>query len=95
MKIEVVYATASEQAIIDLVLEENATAGDAVNASGLCERYPSIESGVTPLGIYGERVQYNTVLREGDRVEIYRPLQLDPMQARRLRAERQNLRGRS
>ncbi len=89
MNVEVVYATLQQQTVIALVLEPGATVADAIDASGLYQRYPSIEPQVTPVGIYAERVHYDTVLRDGDRVEIYRPLEVDPMQARRLRAEAQ------
>jgi len=84
--VEVVYATPDEQPIIELQLKAGATVTEAVEASGFTSQY-DIQTGVTPVGIYAERVEYNTVLRDGDRVEIYRALQLDPMQARRLRAE--------
>ncbi len=89
MKIEVVYATETEQPIVQLELAEGATVQDAVSASGLATTYSDIKVGETPVGIYSERVQYDTQLRDGDRVEIYRSLQLDPMAARRLRAEAQ------
>ncbi len=88
IKVEVVYATVAEQKIVPLVLADQSTVQDAVLASGF-QDYPDIEVGVTPVGIYAERVQYDTVLRDGDRVEIYRSLLLDPMEARRARAESQ------
>ena len=89
MKVEVVYAMPEEQSIVKLELAEGAVVRDAVVASALSERYPAIQVGATPVGIYGEKVQYDTVLRDGDRVEIYRPLEVDPMEARRLRARSQ------
>lgn len=89
MKIEVVFAKPHEQKIIELELVDGSTVEDAVRASGLCAKYPEIKIGETPVGIYAERVQYETVLRDGDRVEIYRPLEVDPMEARRLRASAQ------
>ena len=89
MEIEVVYATAETQKIVQLDLPEGACVRDAVIASELHLTTPAIEVDVTPVGIYAERVQYDTLLRDGDRVEIYRPLLLDPMQARRQRARSQ------
>ncbi len=88
IQVEVVYATVEEQKIVQLVLADRSTVQDAVVASGFPD-HPDIEVGVTPVGIYAERVQYDTVLRDGDRVEIYRSLLLDPMEARRARAESQ------
>jgi len=90
MKIEVVYATPTEQKIVVLELDSNATVLDAVKQSGLAEQFSDIEVGVTPVGIYGDRVQYDMVLHDADRVEIYRPLEVDPMEARRLRAVSQS-----
>ena len=89
MIVEVVFATPESQKIIELTLADNSTVHDAVVQSALVDLYPEIEIGKTPVGIYGEKVSYDTVLRQGDRVEIYRPLQLDPMEARRLRARKQ------
>ena len=89
MNVEVVFAMPEEQTVVAVVLDAQATVSDAIIASGLYDRYPSIEAGVTPVGIYGEKVYYDTVLTDGDRVEIYRPLEVDPMEARRLRARSQ------
>jgi len=86
MKVEVVFAKAVEQKIVELELVENSTVEDAVRASGLCAMYPEIIVGETPVGIYAERVRYETILSEGDRD---RPLEVDPMEARRLRARAQ------
>ena len=88
-----VYATAETQKIVQLQLPKGACVRDAVLASELHLTEPAIEVDVTPVGIYAERVQYDTLLHNGDRVEIYRPLLLDPMQARRLRAESQAAKG--
>lgn len=89
MKVEVVYATPNVQKVIQLELPDNSTVHDAVLQSTLTDIFPEIEPGKSAVGIYGEKVEYETVLQNGDRVEIYRPLVVDPMQARRLRAEAQ------
>ena len=52
MNVEVVYATSDAQTIVEIELAEHATVSDALNASGLYKQYPSIEAGVTPVGIY-------------------------------------------
>jgi putative ubiquitin-RnfH superfamily antitoxin RatB of RatAB toxin-antitoxin module len=59
------------------------TAFEAVTASGLLEEFPDLAGRDLPLGIYGRRVESAQVLRDGDRVEIYRPLRVDPREARR------------
>lgn len=92
--IEVVYALPDEQTVIELAVAKDATVHDAIVASGLPERKftnPALDIvvGVTPVGIYGERVDYQDQLQDGDRIEIYRPLELDPMQARHARAKAQ------
>lgn len=100
ISIEVIYALPDEQTVIEVSIEENATVHDAILASGLADRKFSdpaldIVMDQTPVGIYGERVGYQDQLQDGDRIEIYRPLQLDPMQARRARAQSQKANSRS
>ena len=80
MRVEVVYALADAQQVVVLDLAEDATAGEAVAASGL----PAELS----LGIAGKRVAAGQRLQEGDRVELLRPLAADPNEARRGRARR-------
>ncbi len=89
LQIEVVYALIDEQPVVGLELSAGACVRDAVSASGLLERYPELALEETPVGIYGERVDVDTPLHDGDRVELYRPLVIDPMEARRARARNQ------
>lgn len=88
ISVEVCYAKADVQAVAALKLSRGTTAADAVKQSGLARRFPELESGAQPLGIYGKRVDGSHVLKDGDRVEIYRPLTADPKEARRKRAAR-------
>lgn len=81
LHVEVVYALARAQDIVALQLPEGSSAGDAVAASGLAA------SGAR-LGIGGREVNPREALQDGDRVEILRPLAIDPKDARRLRARR-------
>ncbi|MGH8313045.1 MAG: RnfH family protein, partial [Gammaproteobacteria bacterium] len=60
-----------------------------VQLSGLQQKYPEIAATACRLGIFGRAVVPQQLLRDGDRVEIYRPLQVDPKQARRKRAHAQ------
>ena len=94
INIEVVYALPDEQTVIELSVAYNATVHDAILASGLLDRQftdPALNVIInqTPVGIFSERVTYQDQLQDGDRIEIYRPLQLDPMQARHARAKAQ------
>ncbi|HKQ27173.1 MAG TPA: RnfH family protein [Burkholderiales bacterium] len=84
LRVEVVYALAREADAVSLRLPSGATAADAVRASGLLEKYSGIAH--AKIGIYGKLVSADTRLVDGDRVEIYRPLRLDPKEARRRRA---------
>ena len=72
---------------VELDLDEAATAIDAVRASGLLERFPELGAGES-IGIWGRAVAPDAALRDGDRVELYRPLAIDPQEARRLRARK-------
>ena len=71
---------------IALELPAPATALDAIRASGLFERHPELGLGEPLVGIWGRACAPATLLADGDRVELYRPLTMDPNEARRLRA---------
>lgn len=88
MRVEVVYALSDRQELIELELEAGATVADAVRASGLAERHPDIRPEKGPFGVFARRCGPERVLRPGDRVEIYRPLKVDPKEARRQRARK-------
>jgi len=85
VRIEVVYALADAQDIVIVELPEGAVAAQALAASGMLARH-----GLTAfqLGIFGKRVSPENPLREGDRIEILRPLAIDPKEARRRRARK-------
>lgn len=88
IEIEVVYALPQRQELMRLRLPEGATVRDAVIASGLLGKYPDIEiDGSNKLGIFAKLVKADTVLRDRDRVEIYRPLIADPKAVRKKRAD--------
>ena len=74
---------------VGLSLPESATVAEAVRASGLCERHPGLDPAHVPTGVWGALRGRGERLREGDRVELYRPLQVDPKEARRRRQRTQ------
>lgn len=86
MRIEVAYARPDIQVVIALEVPAGATVADAIRRSGLLARYPEIDLGKNGIGIYGEAADLERRLRDGDRVEIYRPLLIDPKAVRRARA---------
>lgn len=88
MKISVVYALPDRQIVRELELPIGATAGFAMRESGLLREFPDIDPDATPVGIYGIVVSSDAVLRHGDRLEIYRPLNVEPKAARRLRSKK-------
>lgn len=88
MRIEVAYARRACQWLRVVELDPGATAADAVQASGLTEAVPGLDPAAADLGIFGQPCAPSTPLRPGDRVEVYRPLQVDPKAARRRRAGR-------
>jgi putative ubiquitin-RnfH superfamily antitoxin RatB of RatAB toxin-antitoxin module len=88
MRIEVVYARAGLQALVVLDVGESATVEEAIRASGLLERFPEIDLAHNQVGIFSAVCGLNRRLKQGDRVEIYRPLIADPRELRRSRAAR-------
>ena len=86
IRVEVVYALASAQDAASVVLPESATLRDAIAASGVLERHPEIDLARQKCGVFGKPLPLESGLCDGDRVEIYRPLAIDPKEARRRRA---------
>ncbi|CAM2820805.1 RnfH family protein [Legionella worsleiensis] len=85
VKIEVVYVSATGHVIHhDLELNCGSRVADALRASGIYDAYP--ETRELPVGIFAKQVSTDTVLKEGDRVELYRPLVCDPKEKRRQKA---------
>lgn len=73
-------------------LAPGATVADAVRASGLAAQLPGLVEGEADVGVWGRRADWAQPLREGDRVELYRPLTVDPKVARRERFRKQGAR---
>lgn len=86
--VEVAYATPRLQSIVELQLAAPVTAREAALESGLQAEYPELDLERCPLGVFGKQVSDERVLRDGDRVEIYRPLVNEPREARRKAAAR-------
>lgn len=84
--VEVAYARPDAQVLLELRVPVGTTLEQAVRESGILERFPEIDLTRNQMGIFGKLNKLNTVLRNGDRVEIYRPLIADPKEVRKQRA---------
>ncbi len=87
INVEVVYALPHEQALLKVKVPQGSTVQDAIRLSGVLEKHPEIDLSKNKLGIFGKLSKPDAVLRDRDRVEIYRPLIADPKEIRRQRAE--------
>ena len=83
---EVCYAGPEGQFLLPVELPEGATLGDAIEASGIRARVPGLVVDDRHVGVFSKPKPLSTPVGEGDRVEIYRPLKIDPREARRERA---------
>ena len=85
-RVAVCYALPDASFLVQLEVDAGTTIAEAIAASGVLARFPEIDLARNKLGLFGKLKPADTVLRDGDRVEIYRPLQADPMESRRRRA---------
>ena len=86
MIVEVAYALPNKQSLISLEVEEGTTIKEAIEASGVLDTYNQIDLTRDKVGIFSKFARLDTVLREKDRIEIYRPLIADPKKVRKERA---------
>ena len=84
--VAVCYALPESRFLVHLEVAEGTTIAQAIAASGVLSRFPEIDLARNKLGVFGKLRPAETVVRDGDRIEIYRPLQADPMESRRRRA---------
>jgi hypothetical protein len=84
--VEVAYASHERQKLIVVKLPAGSTAEDAISKSGILAEFPEIDLAVNKVGIFSKACKLDTVLRDKDRIEIYRPLIADPKEVRRQRA---------
>lgn len=86
INVELIYALATEQNLLKLAVEEGSTIQSVIEQSNILKCYSEIELSDIKIGIFSRLHDLHYVVREGDRIEIYRPLVINPMEARRLRA---------
>ena len=87
MKVSVVYAGVADRHVLWVELADVATVEEAVMASGLLALVPELQLESMRVGIWNRNAKLDTAVRDGDRVEVYRPLVIDPKEARRIRAQ--------
>lgn len=85
--VEVAYATAKKQTILTVKILPNATVEDAIIQSKIMQEFPEIDLQYITVGVFSKKATLMTRLKDNDRVEIYRPLVIDPMEARRKRTK--------
>ena len=87
MKIQIAYINSETQYLKELNVSQNICVREVITQSGMLKKFPEISLGFNNVGVFGEIVELEHVLSEGDRVEIYCSLSMDPMEARRLKAK--------
>lgn len=87
ISVELVFGLPDEQELIALTIDSTVTVGEAISISGIADKFPNQPIDSFAVGIWGRVVAIDQSLQQGDRIEIYRPLQIDPRDARRRLAE--------
>src|SRR4051794_10754030 len=88
LKVQVCYAKPDVEILLDLLVQDGTTVGEAIQQSGILETSPEIDLAIHRVGVYGKTRALDTPLRDHDRIEIYRPLIADPKDTRRRRANK-------
>jgi len=88
INVELIYIEPNSQNSLKLDVSKGTNIEQAIQLSGLLERFPGIDLNINKVGIFSKIQELDTVLRSGDRIEIYRPLAADPKEARRQRAKK-------
>ncbi len=86
ISVELVFATPDKQVLQSITLPEGSTVDDVIGAGNLKRDFPDLVQEGMQAGVWGRPVDRDHVVKEGDRVELYRPLEIDPREARRLKA---------
>ncbi|HVI51457.1 MAG TPA: RnfH family protein [Candidatus Sulfotelmatobacter sp.] len=83
MKVGVVYATPQRQMNLSVSLDDGATVRQAIDRSGLLTRCPEIDLAAVKIGVWGKMVDIDSVVEDGARIEVYRPITADPRTVKR------------
>ena len=83
MKISVAYTNPMRKCWLKIDVPDECTALDAIRASGILDQFPEIDIENQKIGVYGKVIKPDALIKEGDRVEIYRPITADPKTVKR------------
>ena len=81
--IEIVFASPTKQRLLTCNVSVGTTVGEAIDGASLETEFPDVDFSSAPIGVWGHEVDRDHVVRDGDRIEIYRKLELEPREARR------------
>ncbi len=88
INVEVVYASTTKQSLLALKVPENSSIREVIIASGILQHYPEIDLANLSVGIFSKKTSLDQIVKAGDRIELYRPLIIDPKEARKQRAQK-------
>jgi len=95
LSIELVYGLPHKQELLSVTVAQGTTIEQAIKASGILQSFPDIDLAINKVGIWNRAAKLSDVLRDTDRIEIYRPLIADPKEVRKRRAEKAKEEGRA
>ena len=95
ISIEIVYGVPEKQQLLSLVIDEGATVEQAIETSAIADLFPEIDLAINKVGIWNRAVKLTEIVKDLDRIEIYRPLIADPKEVRKRRAEKAKEEGRA
>ncbi|HLB42556.1 MAG TPA: RnfH family protein [Gammaproteobacteria bacterium] len=85
--IEIAYAKLDQQRILVIHVDEACTVEQAILQSGILSLFPEIDLNKQRVGIFGKQIRLDSIVHEGNRIEIYRPLKMDPKELRRIKSK--------
>lgn len=95
INIEVAYAQPEKQSLLSVVIDDGLTVEQAITESDIINLHPEIDLSVNKVGIWNRTCKLQDLVKDGDRIEVYRPLIADPKEVRKRRAEKAKLEGRA
>ncbi len=85
LNVEIAYAAPDKQIILDVSVAQGTSIVVAIQQSGILLEFPEIDLNQVKVGVFSRQAKLDDICRPGDRIEIYRPLKIDPKEARRIK----------